>query len=49
MSSSSLIKYDFFSAGIIFTAEVFIQSKKIWGTGSSGLGRGILINVEVLQ
>ena len=38
ISSSSLNKYDFFNAGLIFTPEVFIQSKKVWGTGSRGRG-----------
>ena len=31
MPSSSWNIYDFFDAGLIFTLEVFIQCKKVWG------------------
>ena len=34
MSYNSLNKCNFFNVGRIFTPEVFIQSKKVWGMRS---------------
>ena len=41
MLSNSWKKYDYFIAGLIFTPEVFLQCKKVWGPSWKGGDREI--------